>query len=67
MPNCGFLVRCELNNGEYFFNAGIMAEVDESIDYAHRVIDAYMVKVIDADNQITGTANFISNIAIEEI
>ena len=59
--------RCELNNGEYFFNAGILADVGESIDYAHRVIDAYMVKVIEADNQITGTANFISNIAIEEI
>jgi len=59
--------KCELNNGEYFFNAGVMAEVGESIDYAHRVIDAYMVKVIEADNKITGTANFISNISIEEI
>lgn len=62
-----FRFRCELNNGEYFFNAGILAEVDDSIDYAHRVIDAYMVKVIEADNQITGIANFISKIAIEEI
>jgi len=26
-----------------------------------------MVKVIEADNKITGTANFISNISIEEI
>ena len=55
-----------MHNGEYFFNAGILAKIGEKVDYAHRIVDAYMVKVIDANNQITETVNFISNIAIEE-
>lgn len=59
--------KCEFNNGEYFFNAGVLVKVNEKIDYAHRIIDAYMIKVIDADNKITGPVNFIDSITVDDV
>ncbi|PHS36192.1 MAG: ABC transporter ATP-binding protein [Sulfurovum sp.] len=57
---------CELNNGQYFFNSGVIAKIDNKIDYVHRIIDAYMIRVIEADPTITGKVNFIKNIAHKE-
>jgi lipopolysaccharide transport system ATP-binding protein len=59
--------KCELSNGEYYFNAGVLATLGEKIDYAHRIVDAYMIRVMDANDQITGIANFISNISTEDV
>lgn len=58
--------KCELNNGIYFFNAGILTKTEEKEYYAHRIIDAYMVKVIDANNQMTGLINVTRSIEIED-
>ena len=52
---------CNLNNGNYFFNAGCMAKINEKIDYVHRILDAYMIKVIDAKNETTWDVDFIRN------
>ncbi len=57
---------CELNNGEYFLNTGVMAQIDDKIDYAHRVLDAYMIKVINANKSITGSVNFLKEIKLKE-
>jgi len=58
---------CELNNGEYFFNAGVLAKIDDKIDYVHRILDAYIIKVINANHCITGNVNFVKKMNIEEI
>lgn len=57
---------CDLNNGQYFFNCGVMAMQDTKIDYAHRILDAYMIRVINADEMITSNVNFIKSINIEK-
>lgn len=57
--------RCELNAGEYFLNCGVLADIGSKNDYAHRIVDAYMVRVIEASSQITSSVNFIDNINIE--
>lgn len=59
--------RCELNSGEYFLNCGVLADIGSKSDYAHRIVDAYMVKVIEANSQITSSVNFIDKINIETI
>lgn len=59
--------RCELNAGEYFLNCGILADIDSKHDYAHRILDAFMIKIIEADSQITSSVNFIESINIEMI
>jgi lipopolysaccharide transport system ATP-binding protein len=59
--------RCELNSGEYFLNCGVLADIDAKNDYAHRILDAYMMKVIEANPQITSSVNFIESIDFETI
>lgn len=59
--------RCELNSGEYFLNCGVLAEIDSKCDYAHRILDAYIIKVIEANNQITSSVNFIDRVNIEVV
>ncbi len=58
---------CNLNNGEYFLNCGVLAELDDKIDYVHRIFDAYIIKVISAKNNITESINFIKEINLKEI
>jgi len=59
--------RCELNAGEYFLNCGVLADIDSKKDYAHRIIDAYMIKVIEASGQITSSVNFIDRFSVEVV
>jgi len=59
--------RCELNQGNYFLNCGVLADINNKKDYAHRVIDAYMIKVIEANNKITGSVNFINGITLKAV
>ncbi len=61
-----FVFVCELNNGEYFFNAGVSAKEDSSVDYLHRILDGYMIKVINAKTSITGSVNLVQDIEIRE-
>lgn len=58
---------CDLNDGQYFLNAGVLAKIDDKIEYAHRVLDAYMIKVISTKKQTTGSVNFVKNIEIKEV
>lgn len=39
-----------LNSGEYFFNSGINAKIYGEQTRLHRIVDAYMIKVINNDN-----------------
>jgi len=57
---------CNLNNGEYFLNCGVLADMDGKNDYVHRILDAYMIKVINANEQLTDSINFIKEISIKE-
>lgn len=57
--------RCDLANGDYFFNAGIQANAFDRIDYVHRILDAYMVKVVNADKRMTGNVNLIKDISVK--
>jgi lipopolysaccharide transport system ATP-binding protein len=58
---------CSLNDGEYFFNCGVLSLIDNKIDYSHRIIDAYIIKVRSEVKYITGNINFIKDIKIKEI
>ncbi|MBN1838582.1 MAG: ABC transporter ATP-binding protein [Campylobacterales bacterium] len=59
--------KCILNNGEYFFNCGISSLMNETNDYAHRIIDAYAIKVINSNQNSTSKVNFIQNIYLESV
>lgn len=61
-----FFFRCTLNNGEYFLNCGTIAEINGKKDYVHRILDAYMIKVINANAQITSNIDFIDKIEVKE-
>ena len=61
-----FFFRCTLNNGEYFLNCGTIAEINGKKDYVHRILDAYMIKVINANDQITSNIDFIDKIEVKE-
>lgn len=58
---------CSLNDGEYFFNCGVLSLIDNKIDYSHRIIDAYIIKVRSEVKYITANINFIKDIKIKEI
>lgn len=58
--------RCTLNEGEYFFNCGVRAFIDGKNDFVHRIIDAAMVKVLDASNQVVGSVDFIDKIELKD-
>jgi len=51
-----------MNNGDYFFNAGLLELKENTREYCHRIVDAYMIKVIDSEQQITGTVKIFNNI-----
>ncbi|MFD3299601.1 ABC transporter ATP-binding protein [Aquipseudomonas alcaligenes] len=61
------LFRCELGSGEYFLNCGVLADIDSKNAYAHRIIDAYVIKVIEAENYITESVNFIEHFSIVRV
>ncbi|MGA4533304.1 ABC transporter ATP-binding protein [Ectopseudomonas chengduensis] len=61
------LFRCELSSGEYFLNCGVLADIDSKNAYAHRIIDAYIIKVIEAESQITESVNFIEHFSISRV
>lgn len=61
------LFRCDLNTGEYFFNCGVQADIDSKSTYAHRILDAYLIKVIEAESHITESVNFIDNFSISRV
>lgn len=57
-----FTFTCALNPGTYFLNAGVIGIVDEGETYLHRLIDAYMIKVLPlSDNNATGIVDFKCN------
>ena len=62
-----FQFKCNLNNGEYFLNAGVMAHIGNTRDFAHRMLDAYRFKVINANKQVTGSVDFIRNVELKEL
>ncbi len=54
-----FLFRCALNPGVYFLNAGVVADVDGTEMYLHRLVDAAMFRVLpDERNLGTGIVDF---------
>jgi lipopolysaccharide transport system ATP-binding protein len=58
---------CDLADGEYFFNAGVLAKIGSRIDYAHRILDAYMVKVRGSDERMTGMVGLLKEAEIGEV
>lgn len=63
--NVKFKITANLAQGEYFFNAGIMANFNEKQDYAHRILDAYMVKVINQSPIMTSTVKIVDEAEYE--
>lgn len=61
-----FKITTNLADGEYFFNAGIKANIDEKEDYAHRILDAYMVKVINQSPNMTAVVKIVDEAEYEE-
>lgn len=59
--------KCELNTGEYFLNCGVLADIESKSTYAHRILDAYLFKVIEAETHITESVNFIDNFCISRV
>lgn len=55
-----FHFNCHLANGQYFFNAGVIAQLnDDKLDYAHRILDAYMIRVIEAGEELTASVKLL--------
>ena len=55
--------KCLLNAGEYFFNAGVR----DVNGYVHRILDAYMIKVISNNKSITSDMKIFNTIKVEDI
>jgi lipopolysaccharide transport system ATP-binding protein len=54
-----FAFQCNLNPGTYFLNAGVLGATGESETYLHRLLDAYLFRVLPvADNTATGLVDF---------
>ena len=64
--NVKFKITANLAQGEYFFNAGIMAIYNNKQDYVHRILDAYIVKVINQSPNMTGIVKMVDNCEYEE-
>ena len=59
--------KCFLNPGYYYFNAGVTALLGEKVDYAHRVLDAYMFRVEGGKSMGTGFLDLIEEYQIKGI
>lgn len=64
--NVKFKITVNLAQGEYFFNAGVQAKLNEKQDYAHRILDAYMVKVINQSPNMTAVVKIVDEAEYEE-
>ncbi|MGB1187821.1 MAG: ABC transporter ATP-binding protein [Cycloclasticus pugetii] len=64
--NVKFKITANLAQGEYFFNAGVQAKLNEKQDYAHRILDAYMVKVINQSPNMTAIVKIVEEAEYEE-
>ncbi len=54
-----FSFQCNLNQGMYFLNAGVVGVLDEEETYLHRILDAYAFRVLpDIDSHSTGIVDF---------
>lgn len=54
-----FRFRCNLNPGTYFLNAGIVGERDGEETFLHRLLDAYLFRVLPVlNNTVTGVVDF---------
>ena len=54
-----FSFECNLNQGVYFLNAGVVGALSEEETYLHRVLDAYAFRVMpDGEGHSTGTVDF---------
>jgi lipopolysaccharide transport system ATP-binding protein len=54
-----FEFSCRLAPAVYFLNAGVVADVEGTETYVHRLIDAAMFRVVpEADNTMTGIVDF---------
>ena len=62
-----FKIKCNLAQGEYFFNAGVQALQNGKQEYAHRIVDAYMIKVINPVNNMTGIVKLIESVDYQEL
>ena len=61
-----FKFLCNLADGYYFFNAGIEAQLGEKKGYAHRILDAYMIKVINQSSIMTSIVKIVEEAGYEE-
>lgn len=65
-----FDFRCFLNEGTYFFNAGVQGAISEESNmvYLHRIIDAVMFKVLPEERSFgTAIINFDINTVVNKI
>lgn len=60
-----FNFTCRLCDGDYFINVGALGLYDDTYDFLHRVTDAYMFKVINADNFISGDVGLVEDIEVK--
>lgn len=61
-----FKIKINMAAGEYFFNAGIQAQLNEKYDYAHRILDVCMVKVVNQPPNMTGIVKIIDESEFEK-
>jgi lipopolysaccharide transport system ATP-binding protein len=64
--NVKFKITANLAQGEYFFNAGVRAKSNEKQDYVHRILDAYMIKVINQSPNMTSIVKIVDDAEYEE-
>jgi lipopolysaccharide transport system ATP-binding protein len=64
--NIKFKITANLAQGEYFFNAGVYAKSNEEKDYVHRILDSYMIKVINQSPNMTSIVKIVDEVEYEE-
>ena len=51
----------DIAEGIYFFNAGVTSQINDKTEYADRLVDCYMIKVINSPKGMTGLVNLVKD------
>lgn len=56
-----FKIKMDIAEGIYFFNAGVTSQINDKTEYADRLVDCYMIKVINSPKGMTGLVNLVKD------
>lgn len=62
-----FKIRIDLAAGDYFFNVGVQKLNDGKYEFAHRILDALMIKVVHSPNDMSGVVKVMVASSLQEL